>query len=95
MTRLGTPLKDGDVNRDILKPICEKLGIPKGTMHAFRHGRVSKMDQEKVSEKIILTEIGHSTLRMNQRYRHFTPEKRRATAEKLASGLSHDCPNGC
>jgi integrase len=84
MTRLGTPLKM-DVNRDVLKPICKRLGIPKGTMHAFRHGRVSKMQDAGVNEKVIQTEIGHSTLRMTRRYTHFSPEQRRATAEKLAA----------
>jgi integrase len=84
MTRLGTPLKM-DVNRDVLKPICRQLGIPVGTMHAFRHGRVSKMQDAGVNEKVIQTEIGHSTLRMTRRYTHFSPEQRRATAEKLAA----------
>jgi hypothetical protein len=53
MTKLGNPLKVGDVNRYVLRPICKKLGIPHGGMHAFRHGRVSKMQDEEVNEKII------------------------------------------
>jgi integrase/recombinase XerC len=84
MTRLGTTLKMG-VNRDVLKPLCRKVGIRVGTMHAFRHGRVSKMQDAEVNEKVIQTEIGHSTLRMTRRYTHFSPEQRRATAEKLAA----------
>jgi hypothetical protein len=40
--------------------------------------------QDCVNEKIIQLEVGHSTLRMTRRYTHFSPEKRRATAEKLA-----------
>jgi len=43
------------VNRDVLKPICKRLEIPKGTMYAFRHGRVSKMQENSKNEKIILT----------------------------------------
>jgi integrase len=31
-THNGTPLKSGDVNRDVLKPICKQLGIPLGTI---------------------------------------------------------------
>jgi integrase len=84
MTRLGTPLKVGAVDKYVLRPICKKLGIPHGGMHAFRHGRVSKMQDKGVNEKIIQLEVGHSSLRMTQRYTHFSPEKRRATAEKLA-----------
>jgi site-specific recombinase XerD len=37
-----------------------------------------------VNEKVIQMEIGHSSLRMMQRYTHFSPKSRRATAEKLA-----------
>ncbi len=84
MTRTGTPLKNGDVNRDVLKPLCRQVGIPTGTMHAFRHGRVSRMQDNGVNEKVIQMEIGHSSLRMTQRYTHFSPNSRRATAEKLA-----------
>jgi integrase len=67
MTKLGTPLKVGDVNKYVL-PICKKLEIPHGGMHAFRHGRVSKMQDEGVNEKIIQLEVGHSSLRMTRRY---------------------------
>jgi integrase len=84
MTKLGTPLKVGEVNRYVLRSTCKKLGIPHGGMHAFRHGRVSKMQDEGVNEKIIQLEVGHSSLRMTRRYTHFSPEKRRATAEELA-----------
>jgi integrase len=84
MTRDGTPLKSGDVNRDVLKPICKQVGIPVGTMHAFRHGRVSAIESGGTPKKIIKLEIGHSSLRMTERYTHFTVEQRKATAEKLA-----------
>lgn len=84
VTRNGTPLKSGDVNHDVLKQICKQIGIPIGTMHAFRHGRASAMESGGTSRKIIKLEIGHSSLRMTDRYTHFTPEQRRATAEKLA-----------
>jgi integrase len=84
MTKLGNPWKVGDVKRYVLRPICKKLGIPLGGMHAFRHGRVSKMQDEGVNEKIILLEVGHSSLRMTRRYTHFSHEQRRATAERLA-----------
>jgi len=84
MTKVGSPLKVGEVGRYVLGPLCKKLGIPHGGMHAFRHGRVSKMQDAGVNEKVIQTEIGHSSLRMTRRYTHFSPEQRRQTAEKLA-----------
>jgi integrase len=92
MTKLGTPLKVGDVDRYVLRRICKKLGIPHGGMHAFRHGRVSKMQSAGVNEKVIQTEIGHSSLRMTRRYTHFSHEQRRELAEKLAPSLSQSVP---
>jgi hypothetical protein len=49
--KLGTPLKVGEVSRYVLRPICKKLGVPRGGMHAFRHGRVSKMQDEGVKRE--------------------------------------------
>jgi integrase len=72
MTNLGTPLKDGDVNRYALKPLCRKIGIPVATLYAFRHGRVSLMQGAGVNEKIIQLEVGHTNLRMTRRYTHFS-----------------------
>ena len=85
MMNLGTPLKSGDVNRDVLKPICRKIGIPLGTLYALRHGRVSLMQDDSVNEKIIISEIGLTNIRMTLRYTYFTHKSRRATAERLAS----------
>ena len=47
-SRDGTPLLSGNVNRFVLKPLCKKIGIPVGTTHAFRHGRVSVLQQNGV-----------------------------------------------
>ena len=43
-----------------------------------------KTRQSVENEKIILKEIGHSSLRMTRRYTHFSPKQRRETAERLA-----------
>ena len=34
----GQPITSCYVRRDILHPIRERLGIPRGAFHAFRHG---------------------------------------------------------
>ena len=61
-----------------------KNSHPVGTLYAFRHGRVSLMQDAGVNEKIIQLEAGHTNLRMTRRYTHFSHQSRRATAEKLA-----------
>lgn len=62
------------MNRYVLRPICNTLGIPHGGMHAFRQGRASNMQDEGVNEKIIQLEVGHGSMRLTQRYTHFSPE---------------------
>jgi len=49
----GTPLVHASINRHLLKPICRELGIPIGTTHAFRHGRVSVLQKARVQGDLI------------------------------------------
>jgi integrase len=46
--RRGKHVVCGNVNRYFLKPILKKLGLPIGTSHAMRHGRVSVLQQNQV-----------------------------------------------
>jgi len=64
-SRNGTPLVNGNVNRYVLKPLCKKLEIPIGTTHAFRHGRVSLLQQNSVPGDLIKN--GLATLRSERR----------------------------
>jgi integrase len=79
-SKQGTPLVNGNINRYILKPLCKKLRIPIGTCHAFRHGRVSVLQQNGVPRDLIKRWIGHSSLRTTSKYSHFTPEFRKQAA---------------
>jgi len=82
-SRNGTPLVCGNVNRYVLKPLCEQVGIPKGTTHAFRHGRVSVLQQNGVPGDLIKRWVGHSSLKTTSKYSHFTKEFRKETASRL------------
>jgi integrase len=75
---------NGNVNRYVLKPLCKKLEIPIGTTHAFRHGRVSLLQQNGVPGDLIKKWIGHTSLRTTSKYSHFTPAFRKKVA---ASGI--------
>jgi len=90
-TRNGTPLSDRDVVKDALHPLCDKLGIPRGGMHAFRHGRVSHMRANGAPEDLVKRQIGHSSLRTTSGYTHFSEEFQRNLADRLSwtHGLSH------
>ena len=66
-----------------MKPLCERLGIPVGTMHAFRHGRASQMQAAGLPGDFMTSQIGHSSLKITSTYTHFEHEKKRALAEQL------------
>ncbi len=84
-SRSGGPLASQDINRKFLKPICKCLGIPAGTMHAFRHGRASQMQTAGLPGDFVTSQIGHSSLKITSIYTHFEHEKKRALAEQLLS----------
>ena len=88
-TRNGTPLNDHDVLRDSLYPICDSLQIPRGGMHAFRHGRVSHMQQNHVPPDFTKTQVGHSSLRTTSGYTHFSDAFKREIVERLAPSWTH------
>ena len=88
-SRNGTPLNDHDVLRDLLYPICDRLKIPRGGMHAFRHGRVSHMQQNRVPPDFTKSQVGHSSLRTTSGYTHFSESFKRELVEQLAPSWTH------
>jgi integrase len=87
-SRLGTPLENRDICRRVLTPICERLGIAPGGMHAFRHGRVSHLQTSGVPADFTKNQIGHSSLRTTSGYTHFTDAFKRETVERLATEMA-------
>jgi hypothetical protein len=71
------------VNRYVLKPPCTKSGIPVGTPHAFRHGRVSVLQQNGVPDDLIKRWVGHSSHKTTRKYSHLTREFRKEMASSL------------
>ncbi len=86
-SKTGTPLRVRDIVFDVLYPLCDRLGIKRGGMHAFRHGRVSLMRVSGAPEDLVKRQIGHSSLKTTSGYTHFSEDFQRDLANKL-SGLS-------
>lgn len=76
-----------NVVRQTLKPICKRLGIEEGGMHAFRHGRVSHLQQNGVPPDFTKSQVGHSSLRTTGGYTHFSTAFSRELVERLAAKL--------
>jgi integrase len=86
-SRTGTPLDTSNVLSEVLYPLCEKLSIPRGGLHAFRHGRVSHLQANNVPGDFTKGQVGHSSLRTTSDYTHFSESFMRETVERLAGEL--------
>jgi len=86
-SRNGTPLDTSNVLSEVLYPLCDSLSIPRGGLHAFRHGRVSHLQANNVPGDFTKAQVGHSSLRTTSGYTHFSEDFARKTVERLASKL--------
>jgi integrase len=86
-SRRGTPLDTSNVLSTVLYPLCDRLSIPRGGLHAFRHGRVSHLQANNVPSDFTKAQVGHSSLRTTSGYTHFSEDFARQTVERLASEL--------
>ena len=73
------------VNTPRLRPICKRLGIAHGGMHAFRHGRVGHMRVNAIPDDFVKSQVGHSSLRITSQCTHFEHKQKREMAERLLS----------
>lgn len=80
-TRNGRPLNK-EASRYTLQSILKRLGLPKGGLHAFRHGRVSVLQMNGVPGDLIREWVGHSNLKITSRYTHFDEKFRQEVARK-------------
>ncbi|HXA76975.1 MAG TPA: tyrosine-type recombinase/integrase [Candidatus Acidoferrales bacterium] len=84
-SRTGMPLDTSNVLSEVLYPLCDRLSIPRGGMHAFRHGRISHLQQNGVPSDFTKKQVGHSSLRTTSGYTHFSEQFAREIVERLAS----------
>ena len=93
-TRNGTPFCKSNVRRK-LNQILQKLKLAPAGLHAFRHGRVSVLQENSVPGDLIKEWVGHSNLQTTSRYTHFRDDFREQVAcdlglfahEKMAENL--------
>jgi integrase len=74
-SRIGTPLVNTTVLDKHLHPLQERLGIPMGGMHGFRHFRVSYLVEHGVPDNIVMDWIGHGSAAMIRLYTHLRPQQ--------------------
>lgn len=96
-TNRMTPFSKDNVRRK-LHGILETLGLDRGGLHAFRHGRVSVLRENGVPDDLVREWVGHSSLRTTSRYTHFRDDYRRQVADGLGllgkGGMESKLPFG-
>ena len=70
------------VRRKVLHPIREKLGIPRGAFHAFRHGHATIMFSAGANAKVVQDSMGHADIKTTLRYTHQISNDRREAVER-------------
>lgn len=73
-SRKGTPLEHGNLRKRVLRPLLNKLNIPRAGHHAFRHSRVTILRKNRTPDDLQRQWIGHSSLRTTDRYSHTDQE---------------------
>jgi len=82
VTKSGQPLTKDNTRRTLYR-MLEKLGIPKGGLHAFRHGRVSILQANGVPPDLIKLWVGHANTRITARYTHFDNAYCQSVAQRV------------
>jgi integrase len=82
-TSRGTPFCKSNVRRK-LNQILKSLKLAPAGLHAFRHGRVSVLQENGVPGDLVKEWVGHSNLRTTSRYTHFRDEFRKQIACDVA-----------
>jgi integrase len=86
--RKGQPTGAQYVRRKVLHPIRERLGIPRGAFHAFRHGHAAIMFSEGgANPKTVMDSMGHSDLKTTLRYTHAISNDRREAVERATQAF--------
>jgi integrase len=84
----GQPITACYVRRDILHPIRERLEIPRGGFHAFRHGNATAMFSEGgASPKVVQDQLGHAHIQTTMRYTHSVSEDHRRAVERMTDAF--------
>jgi len=80
--RKGEPITSCYVRRDVLHPIRERLGIPRGAFHAFRHGHATTMFSSGANPKVVQDNMGHAHIATTMGYTHAVSSDRREAVER-------------
>lgn len=77
-SRTGRPLSADNLRARKLKPLLERLGLPRAGHHAFRHSTPGILAELGLAHEPIRQLMRHSSLAMTAKYLHFSRDQVRA-----------------
>lgn len=87
-TRNQTPLNPKNVQRRVLRPACQNLGLPLVSWHSFRHTHATQLSEVGESLRTAQALLGHSDLETTLNvYTHAIPDAQRRAVDKVAEIL--------
>lgn len=87
LCRKGTPVKNSTYDTMLFK-LCDKIGIPKFSMHVLRHTFATRCIEGGMKPKTLQTILGHSNIGITMNlYVHTTEDEKHKEIEKIASFL--------
>jgi integrase len=89
----GVPLNDRNLERRIIKPVCEKFGFGWYSFHSARRTFASLTEQHDMSLSDRMYSLGHASGGMTQHYTKSDLERRRTGIEDMADHIFRPAPN--
>ena len=78
----GRGLTPNNVSMVVAKR-CDSVGLSDMTLHTMRHTCITRMIEAGVNLIVVAAQVGHTDVKMTQRYSHISNEAKRAAAEKV------------
>lgn len=88
----GGPLSAGGIRQHHFSPLLERLRIPHGGLHAFRHGLTTLMLQEGTDVKTVREVLRHANLRNIMTYTHTNVAHTSAAMARAAATIAGPTP---
>jgi len=92
-SRKGTAIDPNNLVKRVLRPACDRAGIPRVAWKAFRHTHATLLSDAGESIKLAQAQLGHSDLGTTlQVYTHRIPESQRRAVDNLERVLFPSVP---
>jgi len=80
---VGGPVDWGELNTQVLRPVCKKFGLPVITWHGFRHTGATLAADDGVPHRTIQALLGHGSSATTDVYVHSVLESERQAMDKI------------